>query len=241
MSQAAREKLQAAIDAYNIGVADVQKAVETLDRAKAFLADLHANVAAFKNLDDQIATSRAANIETALAAGETPTLDASPELVAAAATRADAENKLASARAAVVSLEKKLSDLNERVARLDLEREWAAEEVFAAEAHGAALAFKDKLNDVRRDYYRLLAMVSQRVRLDPKTLPKAAYPGQHVPAWRPVNVSLDVSKAIGEVGVLGNHEERYGLAMRNEAANAVNGLFSLLQYTADATIEDGSL
>lgn len=241
MSQAEREKLRAAIDAYNIGVEDVEKAVETLGRAKAFLNELVANVAEFKNLDDQIATSRAANIETALAAGETPTLDASPELVAAAAKKVDAENKLASAKGAICAIEKKLADLNEKVDRLDLEREWVAEAVFAAEAHGAAVAFIEKLTDVRRDYYRLLAMVSQRVRLDPKTLPKAAYPGQHVPAWRPVNVSLDVSKAIGEVGVLGNYEERHGQATRNEITIAVNGLFSLLQYTADATIEDGSL
>lgn len=240
MSQTAREKLQAAIDAYNAGVADAQKAVEALNRAKAFLGELEASVAEFKNLDDEIAASRAENIERAMVAGETPTLDASPDLVAAAAKRADAENKLASAEGAIVSIEKKLADLNEKVARLDLEREWAAEAVLAAEAHSAAIAFHDDLAELRRKYYWIFAATSQRVRLDPKTLPKAIYPGQHVPAWRPVNVSIEVSRAINE-SVLGNHEERHGLAMRNGASNAVSGLFTLLKYNADATLEDSKL
>ncbi|MGO9392621.1 hypothetical protein [Rhodoblastus sp.] len=241
MSQAEREKLQAAIDAYHHGVDDVQKAGETLERANAFLAGLKAHVSEFKDLDDEIATSRAANIENALAAGETPTLDASPELVAAAAKKVDAENKLAGARAAVSAIEKKLSDLNEKVARLDLEKEWAVEAVLAAEAHGAAVAFNEKLADMRREYFRLFAMVNQWVRVDPQTRPAPAYPGQPVPTKRPIDVSQDVKNAIGEIAVLGNHEERNGLAMRDEAANAVNGLFSLLQYTAGATIEDAML
>ena len=237
----AREKLQAVIDAHQQAVEDVRKTGETLGRAQAFLADLVGNVAEFKTLDDDIAASRAAEIDRAMAAGETPTLEARPELISAAAKKVDAENKLSGARSAVAAIEKKLADLNKLVIRLDLEKEWAAEAVLGAEAQDAATAFLANLAAMRREFYRLLAVRGQWVRLDPETKPAPSYPGQHVPTGRLAEISEDVKAALDEFGILGRHEERNGLGERDRIANAVAYQFKQLQIDASATIEDALL
>ncbi len=237
MSHVEREKLRIAIEAYDAAVAAGEKAKETQAKAEGFVSDLEKQIETFEALDKEIAASWAEGIERAIAAGDVPTFEAAPALSAELIKKHDAENKLKAARQAVSSLAEKLAATAEVIARRDLEREWAAEAVIAAEAHEAAVAFNEKLDELRRDFYRLNAIRNQFVRIDPATKPAPLYPGQLVPTMRPVELSADVSRALEEVGVLGRYEERHGLAMGVEIAASVEGYFKALRLNSGAASE----
>jgi hypothetical protein len=238
---ALREKLNAVISKYHDSVAAADNAKETLSRAQAFVSGLEAQASAFGAVDKKIAASRAASIEKAISAGEAPTIEISPELAAELAKKLDAENHLTAARQAVSVLQEKCDAFNQAAARSDLEREWAAAEVLSSESTGMAEAFAADFKDLRRRYFVLQAMTTQRVPIDPTTLP-ANLPSSLISPTTHIDFSDEVSKVVQLGAVIGSYEvNSREQQIRNESARAVEDFFDRLKNDASATIEDSLL
>ncbi|MBB4199198.1 hypothetical protein CCR94_01990 [Rhodoblastus sphagnicola] len=235
---AAREKLATAISNYHDAVAAADKAKETLEKATAFVADLERQVGNFKALDKEIAASRAASIERALTAGETPSLEASPELSAELVKKHDAENRLSSARQAVGVLEEKFTAADAAAKRADLQKERSAAEVLASEAETLAASFSKDFEDLRRRYFILQTMTAQRIRIDPQTLP-ADMPSYLIRPDAHIDFAPDVSKVVGLASALGAYDSNSPeQIVRDGSARAAEEFFAALKGNASATIED---
>jgi exonuclease VII small subunit len=237
----AREKLATAISNYDNAVAAAGNAKETLEKARDFVADLESQVESFKALDKEIAASRAAGIECALRAGETPTLEASPELVAELVKKQDAEKHLAAARQAVSVFEERLTTINQTVDRLGFEKERAAGEVLASEAEEMATAFASEFEALRSRYFVLHAITSQRVLVHPEAYPVGT-PRHMIVPTAPVGFSREVARVVELASVIGayqtnSHEQQ----VRDRSARAVDDFFSRLKSSASATIADSLL
>jgi hypothetical protein len=155
MSSDVRGVLRSAIEAHKDAAEATAGALKNLDGAKSFVRSLEARVQSFADLDARISKERAVAIKAALAAGERPSMDLSPELAASNAEKVEAENQLSAARQAAASLA--ADHAQEQVKEVGSRQvvQHAAADVFAAEI-GAMI---ERLKEIRAEEIRLVAMI----------------------------------------------------------------------------------
>lgn len=112
----AREELAASLRIRDVFEESASAAAEAVLRARAFVASLEHRAKAFADLDAKVAAERAASMKAAMARGEAPKFDVSPELAAAAAERMEIENQIAAARAGLRELEREAGEAADRLA-----------------------------------------------------------------------------------------------------------------------------
>ena len=117
----ARDELTAAQRIRDVFAESATTSAEAVLRARAFVASLEFKTKAFANLDAKVAAERAASMKAAMARGEAPKFDISPELAAAAAEKMEIENQILAARAGLNELQREAEEAAERLAAARVE------------------------------------------------------------------------------------------------------------------------
>ncbi len=112
----ARDELTAALRIRDVFAESSSAAAEAVKQAREFVASLERRAQAFADLDAKVASERAASMKAAMARGEAPKFDFSPELAAAAAEKMEIENQILAARTGLKELEREAGEATERLA-----------------------------------------------------------------------------------------------------------------------------
>ncbi|WP_363347435.1 hypothetical protein [Methylocystis echinoides] len=232
-----RKTLAAAIEINAEALAAMHSVELTLQKARDLHCGLLAQKAdAFTNLDNSIASARAANLKRVLEGGdeEAHLLTQEPQGFAAAKiAREQLDEKIQAVEASLPTLESELIEARKAAEMADFHLDQARAAVFAYEAEKLAIEFHERLHDLRLASIRLAAMANRPMKRNPAVQRSDGpyYGGGSTTIPMPPSVLEAVAEPI-----MGNFDRKTPPARKNEIAAAVSEWWGALRNDPNATL-----